>query len=219
MLNKRSSAALAQLKELLQALESLDRLRIQRTQLNKATKREISATRNRYAFITGLIAGVFIAIALFIVTGEYILQRVDFEIFVLFVLFDVFYFVFSSLICMVIFLLLWEKGVLKHFSERTEVRINSEAQEERERLLKETREILDSEAITQTKVSVEYLTPKAIEIFQSYIQTGQCDTVREAAYIFEIDLKNSRNRYAKFFHNHEPLVSQERTYIEEKGGH
>lgn len=216
MLNKRSFAALAQLKELLQALESLDRLRIQRTQLNKATKREISATRNRYAFITGLIAGVFIAIALFIVTGEYILQRVDFEIFVLF---DVFYFVFSSLICMVIFLLLWEKGVLKHFSERTEVRINSEAQEERERLLKETREILDSEAITQTNVSVEYLTPKAIEIFQSYIQTGQCDTVREAAYIFEIDLKNSRNRYAKFFHNHESLVSQERTYIEKKGGH
>lgn len=216
MLNKRSSVALAQLKELLQALESLDRLRIQRTQLNKATKREISATRNRYAFITGLIAGVFIAIALFIVTGEYILQRVDFEIFVLF---DVFYFVFSSLICMVIFLLLWEKGALKHFSERTEVRINSEAQEERDRLLKATREILDSEAITQTNVSVEYLTPKAIEIFQSYIQTGQCDTVREAAYIFEIDLKNSRNRYAKFFHNHESLVSQERTYIEEKGGH
>ncbi|MGY3712577.1 hypothetical protein [Lactococcus petauri] len=216
MLNKRSFAALAQLKELLQALESLDRLRIQRTQLNKATKREISATRNRYAFITGLIAGVFIAIALFIVTGEYILQRVDFEIFVLF---DVFYFVFSSLICMVIFLLLWEKGALKHFSERTEVRINSEAQEERERLQKETREILDSEAITQTNVSVEYLTPKAIEIFQSYIQTGQCDTVREAAYIFEIDLKNSRNRYAKFFHNHESLVSQERTYIEKKGGH
>lgn len=216
MLNKRSSAALAQLKELLQALESLDRLRIQRTQLNKATKREISATRNRYAFITGLIAGVFIAIALFIVTGEYILQRVDFEIFVLF---DVFYFVFSSLICMVIFLLLWEKGVLKHFSERTVVRINSEAQEERDRLLKATREILDSEAITQTNISLEYLTPKAIEIFQSYIQTGQCDTVREAAYIFEIDLKNSRNRYAKFFHNHESLVSQERTYIEEKGGH
>lgn len=216
MLNKRSSAALAQLKELLQALESLDRLRIQRTQLNKATKREISATRNRYAFITGLIAGVFIAIALFIVTGEYILQRVDFEIFVLF---DVFYFVFSSLICMVIFLLLWEKGALKHFSERTVVRINSEAQEERDRLLKATREILDSEAITQTKISLEYLTPKAIEIFQSYIQTGQCDTVREAAYIFEIDLKNSRNRYAKFFHNHESLVSQERTYIEEKGGH
>lgn len=216
MLNKRSSAALAQLKELLQALESLDRLRIQRTQLNKATKREISATRNRYAFITGLIAGVFIAIALFIVTGEYILQRVDFEIFVLF---DVFYFVFSSLICMVIFLLLWEKGALKHFSERTVVRINSEAQEESDRLLKATREILDSEAITQTNVSVEYLTPKAIEIFQSYIQTGQCDTVREAAYIFEIDLKNSRNRYAKFFHNHESLVSQERTYIEEKGGH
>lgn len=216
MLNKRSSAALAQLKELLQALESLDRLRIQRTQLNKATKREISATRNRYAFITGLIAGVFIAIALFIVTGEYILQRVDFEIFVLF---DVFYFVFSSLICMVIFLLLWEKGALKHFSERTVVRINSEAQEESDRLLKATREILDSEAITQTNVSVEYLTPKAIEIFQSYIQTGQCDTVREAAYIFEIDLKNSRNRYAKFFYNHESLVSQERTYIEEKGGH
>ncbi|MBD5824316.1 hypothetical protein [Lactococcus petauri] len=216
MLNKRSSAALAQLKELLQALESLDRLRIQRTQLNKATKREISATRNRYAFITGLIAGVFIAIALFIVTGEYILQRVDFEIFVLF---DVFYFVFSSLICMVIFLLLWEKGALKHFSERTVVRINSEAQEERDRLLKATREILDSEAITQTNISLEYLTPKAIEIFQSYIQTGQCDTVREAAYIFEIDLKNSRNRYAKFFHNHESLVSQERTYIEEKGGH
>ncbi|RGB59741.1 hypothetical protein DW155_05170 [Lactococcus petauri] len=216
MLNKRSSAALAQLKELLQALESLDRLRIQRTQLNKATKREISATRNRYAFITGLIAGVFIAIALFIVTGEYILQRVDFEIFVLF---DVFYFVFSSLICMVIFLLLWEKGALKHFSERTVVRINSESQEERDRLLKATREILDSEAITQTNISLEYLTPKAIEIFQSYIQTGQCDTVREAAYIFEIDLKNSRNRYAKFFHNHESLVSQERTYIEEKGGH
>ncbi|WP_270323778.1 hypothetical protein [Lactococcus petauri] len=216
MLNKRSSAALAQLKELLQALESLDRLRIQRTQLNKATKREISATRNRYAFITGLIAGVFIAIALFIVTGKYILQRVDFEIFVLF---DVFYFVFSSLICMVIFLLLWEKGALKHFSERTVVRINSEAQEERDRLLKATREILDSEAITQTNISLEYLTPKAIEIFQSYIQTGQCDTVREAAYIFEIDLKNSRNRYAKFFHNHESLVSQERTYIEEKGGH
>lgn len=216
MLNKRSSAALAQLKELLQALESLDRLRIQRTQLNKATKREISATRNRYAFITGLIAGVFIAIALFIVTGEYILQRVDFEIFVLF---DVFYFVFSSLICMVIFLLLWEKGALKHFSERTVVRINSEAQEERDRLLKATREILDSEAITQTNISVEYLTPKAIEIFQSYIQTGQCDTVREAAYIFEIDLKNSRNRYAKFFHNHESLVSQERTYIEKKDGH
>lgn len=216
MLNKRSSAALAQLKELLQALESLDRLRIQRTQLNKATKREISATRNRYAFITGLIAGVFIAIALFIVTGEYILQRVDFEIFVLF---DVFYFVFSSLICMVIFLLLWEKGALKHFSERTVVRINSEAQEERDRLLKATRETLDSEAITQTNISLEYLTPKAIEIFQSYIQTGQCDTVREAAYIFEIDLKNSRNRYAKFFHNHESLVSQERTYIEEKGGH
>ncbi|MCH1712130.1 MULTISPECIES: hypothetical protein [Lactococcus] len=216
MLNKRSSAALAQLKELLQALESLDRLRIQRTQLNKATKREISATRNRYAFITGLIAGVFIAIALFIVTGEYILQRVDFEIFVLF---DVFYFVFSSLICMVIFLLLWEKGALKHFSERTVVRINSEVQEERDRLLKATREILDSEAITQTNISLEYLTPKAIEIFQSYIQTGQCDTVREAAYIFEIDLKNSRNRYAKFFHNHESLVSQERTYIEEKGGH
>ncbi|MFK4900189.1 hypothetical protein ACI1UM_04290 [Lactococcus petauri] len=216
MLNKRSSVALAQLKELLQALESLDRLRIQRTQLNKATKREISATRNRYAFITGLIAGVFIAIALFIVTGEYILQRVDFEIFVLF---DVFYFVFSSLICMVIFLLLWEKGALKHFSERTVVRINSEAQEERDRLLKATREILDSEAITQTNISLEYLTPKAIEIFQSYIQTGQCDTVREAAYIFEIDLKNSRNRYAKFFHNHESLVSQERTYIEEKGGH
>lgn len=216
MLNKRSSAALAQLKELLQALESLDRLRIQRTKLNKATKREISATRNRYAFITGLIAGVFIAIALFIVTGEYILQRVDFEIFVLF---DVFYFVFSSLICMVIFLLLWEKGALKHFSERTVVRINSEAQEERDRLLKATREILDSEAITQTNISLEYLTPKAIEIFQSYIQTGQCDTVREAAYIFEIDLKNSRNRYAKFFHNHESLVSQERTYIEEKGGH
>ena len=216
MLNKRSSAALAQLKELLQALESLDRLRIQRTQLNKATKREISATRNRYAFITGLIAGVFIAIALFIVTGEYILQRVDFEIFVLF---DVFYFVFSSLICMVIFLLLWEKGALKHFSERTVVRINSEAQEERDRLLKATREILDSEAITQTNISLEYLTPKAIEIFQSYIQTGQCDTVRKAAYIFEIDLKNSRNRYAKFFHNHESLVSQERTYIEEKGGH
>lgn len=216
MLNKRSSAALAQLKELLQALENLDRLRIQRTQLNKATKREISATRNRYAFITGLIAGVFIAIALFIVTGEYILQRVDFEIFVLF---DVFYFVFSSLICMVIFLLLWEKGALKHFSERTVVRINSEAQEESDRLLKATREILDSEAITQTNISLEYLTPKAIEIFQSYIQTGQCDTVREAAYIFEIDLKNSRNRYAKFFHNHESLVSQERTYIEEKGGH
>lgn len=216
MLNKRSSAALAQLKELLQALESLDRLRIQRTQLNKATKHEISATRNRYAFITGLIAGVFIAIALFIVTGEYILQRVDFEIFVLF---DVFYFVFSSLICMVIFLLLWEKGALKHFSERTVVRINSESQEERDRLLKATREILDSEAITQTNISLEYLTPKAIEIFQSYIQTGQCDTVREAAYIFEIDLKNSRNRYAKFFHNHESLVSQERTYIEEKGGH
>ncbi|MFK4912565.1 hypothetical protein [Lactococcus petauri] len=216
MLNKRLSAALAQLKELLQALESLDRLRIQRTQLNKATKREISATRNRYAFITGLIAGVFIAIALFIVTGEYILQRVDFEIFVLF---DVFYFVFSSLICMVIFLLLWEKGALKHFSERTVVRINSESQEERDRLLKATREILDSEAITQTNISLEYLTPKAIEIFQSYIQTGQCDTVREAAYIFEIDLKNSRNRYAKFFHNHESLVSQERTYIEEKGGH
>lgn len=216
MLNKRSSAALAQLKELLQALESLDRLRIQRTQLNKATKREISATRNRYAFITGLIAGVFIAIALFIVTGEYILQRVDFEIFVLF---DVFYFVFSSLICMVIFLLLWEKGALKHFSERTVVRINSESQEERDRLLKATREILDSEAITQTNISLEYLTPKAIEIFQSYIQTGQCDTVCEAAYIFEIDLKNSRNRYAKFFHNHESLVSQERTYIEEKGGH
>ncbi|MFK4854369.1 hypothetical protein [Lactococcus petauri] len=216
MLNKRSSAALAQLKELLQALESLDRLRIQRTQLNKATKREISATRNRYAFITGLIAGVFIAIALFIVTGEYILQRVDFEIFVLF---DVFYFVFSSLICMVIFLLLWEKGALKHFSERTVVRINSEVQEERDRLLKATREILDSEAITQTNISLEYLTPKAIEIFQSYIQTGQYDTVREAAYIFEIDLKNSRNRYAKFFHNHESLVSQERTYIEEKGGH
>lgn len=216
MLNKRSSAALAQLKELLQALESLDRLRIQRTQLNKATKREISATRNRYAFITGLIAGVFIAIALFIVTGEYILQRVDFEIFVLF---DVFYFVFSSLICMVIFLLLWEKGALKHFSERTVVRINSEAQEERDRLLKATREILDSEAITQTNISLEYLTAKAIEIFQSYIQTGQCDTVREAAYIFEIDLKNSRNRYAKFFHNHESLVSQERSYIEEKGGH
>lgn len=216
MLNKRSSAALAQLKELLQALESLDRLRIQRTQLNKATKREISATRNRYAFITGLIAGVFIAIALFIVTGEYILQRVDFEIFVLF---DVYYFVFSSLICMVIFLLLWEKGALKHFSERTVVRINSEAQEERNRLLKATREILDSEAITQTNISLEYLTPKAIEIFQSYIQTGQCDTVREAAYIFEIDLKNSGNRYAKFFHNHESLVSQERTYIEKKGGH
>lgn len=91
MLNKRSSAAIAQLKDLLQALECLDSLRIQRIQLKKAAKREINATRNRYAFITGIIAGVFMAVVLFIISGEYMLQRVDFEIFVLL---DVFYFVF-----------------------------------------------------------------------------------------------------------------------------
>lgn len=119
---------------------------------------------------------------------------------------------------MVIFLLLWEKGLLKRFSSPTVARINSETQTERERLLKETREILDSETVSQTNISGNYLTPKAIEIFQSYIQTGQCDTVREAAHIFEIDLKNSRNRYAKFFQNYESLVSQERNYIEGKGG-
>lgn len=216
MLNKRSSAAIAQLKDLLQALECLDSLRIQRIQLKKAAKREINATRNRYAFITGIIAGVFMAVVLFIISGEYMLQRVDFEIFVLL---DVFYFVFSSLICMVIFLILWEKGVLKRFSGRTVTRINTEAQEEHDRLLTATREILDSGAITQTNISVNYLTPKAIEILQSYIQTGQCDTVREAAYIFEFDLKNNRNRYTKFFQNYESLVAQERSYIEKKGGH
>ncbi|MFK4947110.1 hypothetical protein V4331_03975 [Lactococcus formosensis subsp. formosensis] len=215
MLNKRSSTALVQLDNLLQALERLDSLRIQRTQLKKAMKREINATRNRYAFITGSIAGIFIAVAFFIVAGEYMLQRMDFEFLILF---DVFYFVFSSMISMVIFLLLWEKGVLKRFSSPTVARINSETQTERERLLKETREILDSETVSQTNISVNYLTPKAIEIFQSYIQTGQCDTVREAAHIFEIDLKNSRNRYAKFFQNYESLVSQERNYIEGKGG-
>lgn len=215
MLNKRSSTALVQLDNLLQALERLDSLRIQRTQLKKAMKREINATRNRYAFITGSIAGILIAVAFFIVAGEYMLQRMDFEFLILF---DVFYFVFSSMISMVIFLLLWEKGVLKRFSSPTVVRINSETQTERERLLKETREILDSETVSQTNISVNYLTPKAIEIFQSYIQTGQCDTVREAAHIFEIDLKNSRNRYAKFFQNYESLVSQERNYIEGKGG-
>lgn len=215
MLNKRSSTALVQLDNLLQALERLDSLRIQRTQLKKAMKREINATRNRYAFITGSIAGIFIAVSFFIVAGEYMLQRMDFEFLILF---DVFYFVFSSMISMVIFLLLWEKGVLKRFSSPTVARINSEAQTERERLLKETREILDSETVSQTNISVNYLTPKAIEIFQSYIQTGQCDTVREAAHIFEIDLKNSRNRYAKFFQNYESLVSQERNYIEKKGG-
>lgn len=215
MLNKRSSTALVQLDNLLQALERLDSLRIQRTQLKKAMKREINATRNRYAFITGSIAGIFIAVSFFIVAGEYMLQRMDFEFLILF---DVFYFVFSSMISMVIFLLLWEKGVLKRFSSPTVARINSETQTERERLLKETREILDSETVSQTNISVNYLTPKAIEIFQSYIQTGQCDTVREAAHIFEIDLKNSRNRYAKFFQNYESLVSQERNYIEGKGG-
>ncbi|MDG6189171.1 hypothetical protein [Lactococcus formosensis] len=215
MLNKRSSTALVQLDNLLQALERLDSLRIQRTQLKKAMKREINATRNRYAFITGSIAGTFIAVAFFIVAGEYMLQRMDFEFLILF---DVFYFVFSSMISMVIFLLLWEKGLLKRFSSPTVARINSETQTERERLLKETREILDSETVSQTNISVNYLTPKAIEIFQSYIQTGQCDTVREAAHIFEIDLKNSRNRYAKFFQNYESLVSQERNYIEGKGG-
>lgn len=216
MLNKRSTTSLAQLKELLQALENLDSLRIQRTQLKKAAKREINAARNRYALITGLMTGVFIAVFIFVAIGEYMLQRVDFEIFVLF---DVFSFVFTSLIGMVIFLLLWEKGALKYFSRRTEARINSEAHAERERLLKATTEILESEAVTQTAVSAHYLTPKAIEIFQSYIQTGQCDTVREAVHVFEIDLKNSRNRYAKFFKNHESLVSQERSYIEKtKGG-
>lgn len=120
---------------------------------------------------------------------------------------------------MVIFLILWEKGVLKRFSGRTVTRINTEAQEEHDRLLTATREILDSGAITQTNISVNYLTPKAIEILQSYIQTGQCDTVREAAYIFEFDLKNNRNRYTKFFQNYESLVAQERSYIEKKGGH
>ena len=105
MLNKRSSTALVQLDNLLQALERLDSLRIQRTQLKKAMKREINATRNRYAFITGSIAGIFIAVSFFIVAGEYMLQRMDFEFLIIF---DVFYFVFSSMISMVNFLLLWE---------------------------------------------------------------------------------------------------------------
>lgn len=211
MINKRSTTALASLVELLDILDQLETLRAKRSHLKKETQIRINIIRNRYALITGVIVGLLVVFLLFLAEGAHVRS---FFVFENFIRFGVIAFIIAAIVSCVLFLILWENGRLKYFSERTHHQIMDEIQSERMQLLKQTTALLSLPVIQESEVPMEYLTPKSIEILQRYIQTSQSDTIHEAVQLFEMDLETKNVRYSKLFKGHDSLVSKEREYVE-----
>lgn len=210
-MNKKSTTALSKLVQLLEILDQLEALRTERTYLKKKAQRQIAALRNRYALISGIIAGVMTAIILFSVSGS---QAKNFFVFENFVKFGIVTFILSSMFFCILFLLLWENGMLYYFSEKARHKIEEASQKERKRLLKATTELLDSPLLYSSDVPEEYLTPQSVEILQRYIQTSQTDSIFEAVQLFEMDLERQSTRYAKLLKENDSLVNKEREFVE-----